>query len=125
MRVLRALIADHAVQGLDDYLAGRNPREKTPLRSEMVQQFAQGREQIRLTIVAHLLGQCGMKTVHDPVQRDAGRLGAGDDRRPQFFRGNPPGELRGQQARGIGKRSGGRVGLIQFVAAPAQDQAAA
>ncbi len=122
---LRALIADHAVQGFDDYLAGRNPREKTALRGEIVQQFAQCRQQVRGAIVAHPLGQNGTKTVYDPVQRNRSGLGAGNDRRVQLLGGDSMGKLRGQEARGIGKGSGGRVGLIQVVASPAYDQAAA
>ena len=35
------------------------------------------------------------------------------------------GKAHGQEARGIGKGSGGRLGLMQVVASPAYDQAAA
>ena len=125
VRVLHALIPDHAVQGLEDYLARRNPCEKTALRREIIEQFAQRREQVRLVIVAHQFRQRGIETAQDPVQRNGRRLRPGHDGRMQFLGGNSLGELRGQQARGIGKRSGCRVGLIQLVASPAYEQIAA
>ena len=50
---------------------------------------------------------------------------AGNDRRVQLLGGDSLGKVRGQEARGIGKRSGGRLGLMQVVASPAYDQAAA
>ena len=52
-------------------LPGGIRARKLALRGEIVQQFAQCREQIRLAVVAHLLGQGGMKTVHDEVERHA------------------------------------------------------
>ena len=117
--VRRALIADHGVQGLDDHFAGRDPRQETPLRGKAVQQFAQRREQVRVAVVAHPLRQDGTETVDNLVERHANRCGAGRNRRAKFLGRNAPRELRGQEACGIGKRSGGGRGLIQLVAAPA------
>ena len=80
-------------------LLGGSLRERTPptmstwCPGQIVEQFAQRREQVRRAIVAHLLDQGGMKTAYDSIQRNGRRRGAGDDGCPQFLGGNSRGQI--------------------------------
>ena len=104
---------------------GRNLRTEAPLRGEVVHKFSHRRKQVLSTIVAHLLGQRGAKTVQDLVQGDGRGLGPGNDHGTEFLGGDAVGELGGQEAGGIGqaRRRPGR--LVQLVAPPADDKIAA